>query len=166
MNVPAGPAVMVETGDLSYGNYPAEVNYDLFFEGYVDAYNRALEGHLDTALIRGFFTDRFLAAGPDEVNTGKNNFLFSLALRKAYAFYRKIGTRRMKVLHTVDTPIDEKHDMVKVFYRADYVRPRNNQPLSIDFCIVYFLVKTSLQPKIFAFVSDDEMQAYRDAGLV
>lgn len=139
--------------------------YKEFFQKYVEAYNRGLKGDLDTELVQSFFTDQFLAAGPDSVETGSNNITFSATLRKAYSFYQKIGTREMHVRNLMVTPIDRFHYMVKVYYRADYTPA--GQPLkSIDFDVTYFIQNGEGGPKIFGFVAGDEMQAYRDAGLV
>lgn len=137
---------------------------DNFFSRYVEAYNRALVGDLDTALIRSFFSKTFLAAGPTSVNTGKNGFLFSLVLKRAYAFYRKIGTKHLAVLRTDTTAIDPNHSMTKVFYRADY--EKNGKKTAIDFDVTYLLEHHGEDLKIFAFVAGDEMKAYKDAGLV
>ncbi len=139
--------------------------YKKFFQNYVEAYNRGLKGDLDTETIQSFFTERFLAAGPDSVETGTNNTTFSATLQKAYSFYQKIGTREMHLRNLVVTPIDRFHDMVKVYYRADY-SPEGKPIKSIDFDVTYFIQITDEGPKIFGFVVGDEMQAYRDAGLV
>ncbi|WP_142701772.1 nuclear transport factor 2 family protein [Bdellovibrio sp. ZAP7] len=139
--------------------------YKDFFQKYVKAYNRGLKGDLDTELIQSFFTEHFLAAGPDSVETGSNNITFSATLRKAYSFYQKIGTREMHVRNLMVTPIDRFHDMVKVYYRADYT-PQGKPIKSIDFDVTYFIQISDQGPKIFGFVVRDEMQAYRDAGLV
>lgn len=91
-------------------------------------------------------------------------WFFGLVLKRNFAFYRKIGTRRMSVRNLEVSPIDEKHDMVKVHYRADYLK--DGREIRIDFDVTYLLEKRGAQPQIFAFVSGDEMQAYKDAGLV
>lgn len=146
--------------------YLLHVDYNHFFADYLNAFNQALDGKLDTDLIRSFFTDKFLAAGPDEVKIGCNGFFFGFMLKRSYSFYRKIGTRRLHLLKTEAIVIDENHDMVRVGYRSDYVHPQNQQPISIDFSVVYLMQRSGLYPKIFAYVAGDEMQAYRDAGLI
>ncbi|WP_413576158.1 nuclear transport factor 2 family protein [Bdellovibrio sp. HCB290] len=138
--------------------------YKDFFLNYVQAYNQGLQGDLDTDLIRSFFTDHFLAAGPDNVETGSNNQFFSSTIQKAYSFYRKIGARELHIRNFVVTPIDRFHDMVKVYYRAEY-SPKGAPIKTIDFDVTYFMQQGHAGPKIFGFVAGDEMQAYRDAGL-
>lgn len=140
-------------------------SYNNFFAQYLDAYNKALSGHVHIPRLRSFFTDQFLAAGPDSVNTGKNDFFFSMGLRKTYAFYRKIGTQRLSIRNLEITEIDDFHDMVKVFYQADYLKD-NGSPVAIDFNVTYFLQRHGHEIKIFSFVAGDEMQAYKEAGLV
>lgn len=142
------------------------IDYNHFFTDYLNAFNQALDGDLDTDLIRGFFTDTFLASGADQVKTVKNNLWFGFLLRRSYSFYRKIGTRRLHLLGTNSTAIDSRHDMVRVTYRADYVHPFSRQPISLEFTVVYMIQRSMLYPRIFAFVAGDEMQAYRDAGLI
>lgn len=142
-----------------------KASYQNFFAQYTDAYNKALSGHLHIPRLRSFFTDQFLAAGPDSVNAGKNDFFFSLGLRKAYAFYRKIGTQRLGIRHLEITEIDDFHDMVKVFYQADYLKD-DGTPVALDFAVTYFLQRHGDDIKIFSFVAGDEMQAYKEAGLV
>jgi hypothetical protein len=145
-------------------NMPAR-QYKEFFHRYIEAYNQGLKGELDTHLIRSFFTEQFFAAGPDSVETGSNNQFFSETLKKAYSFYQKIGTREMHLRNLMVTPIDRFHDMVKVYYRADYT-PEGMPQKSMDFDVTYFIQNSENGPKIFGFVAGDEMQAYRDAGLV
>lgn len=139
--------------------------YKLFFQNYVNAYNQGLKGHLDSAVIRSFFTEHFLAAGPDSVETGSNNTFFAETVKKAYSFYQKIGTQELHMRNLVVTPIDRYHDMVKVYYRADY-SPLGTPTKSLDFDVTYFMQTNEGDPKIFGFVAGDEMEAYRDAGLV
>ena len=66
-----------------------------FFRGYVDAFNRSLEGAVDLDAIRGAFAPCFVAAGPMGVACGQNDDRFAEAPEGGYAFYREIGTRRM-----------------------------------------------------------------------
>lgn len=128
--------------------------YKEFFHRYIEAYNQVLKGELDTPLIRGFFTEQFFAAGPDSVEANKS-----------FSFYQNIGAREMHIRNLMVTPIDRFHDMVKVYYRADLTQAGKQQK-SIDFEVTYFIQNGESGPKIFGFVAGDEMEAYRDAGLV
>jgi hypothetical protein len=71
----------------------------------------------------------------------------------------------MTLLKVEATPIDAGHDMVRPYFRADY-RRKDGETLSIEFDVVYMLQQREGGPKIFAFVSGDEMGLYRQHGLV
>tara|TARA_B110001454_G_scaffold16145_1_gene14542 strand:+ start:36301 stop:36732 length:432 start_codon:yes stop_codon:yes gene_type:complete len=140
-------------------------DYHVFFATYVDSYNQALTGKLDTDLIRSFFADKFLSAGPETVSTGKNGFLFSMLLKKGYAFYKKMGARHLRIKKLAVTAIDYFHDMVKIQYNAEYVK-KSGEPFSMDFEVTYFVQHPDDVPKIFGFVAGDEMRMYKEAGLI
>jgi len=140
-------------------------DYHTFFDAYVDSYNQALTGKLDIDLIRSFFADTFLAAGPLTVSTKKNGFFFSILLKKGYTFYRKIGTKQLRVKKLAVTAIDYFHDMVKVQYNADYIK-KTGETVSMDFEITYFVRHPEDVPKIFGFVAGDEMEMYKEDGLI
>jgi hypothetical protein len=136
-----------------------------YFETYADLYNRALDGEDVIDEIMDCFTGEFIAAGPQGVEAAKNGHSFRKMLEKGYKFYREVGTRKMSVRKVEVTDIDSCHAMAKVFYHADYERP-DGKPVGIDFDVTYLMDLTGPSPKIFAFVAGDEMQAYKDAGLV
>jgi hypothetical protein len=140
-------------------------NIPAFFDSYADLYNRALAGEDVFEEIMDRFSDKFLAAGPDGVSTGKQGSAFHKVLEKGYRFYRQIGTQKMTAKRVEVTPIDAGHSMAKVFYRADYKKP-DGSPLAIDFDITYLLDTSAAKPKIFAFIAGDEMEAYRKHGLL
>lgn len=139
-------------------------DYDAFFAGYVDAYNRSLGDEVDVDGIRAHFADCFIGAGPSGTRCGENDESFAETLRQGYAFYRSIGTRRMSVRRLAVTEIDANHDQVRVFYRAEY--EKDGQPLTIDFDLVYLLQTVAGVTKIFAFIAGDETALYRQHGLV
>ena len=140
-------------------------DFDRFFVRYADAYNRSLEGEVQDMAIREHFAPVFIAAGPQGVNSGPNDDSFSATLKEAYAFYRKLGTRRMTVRQVKTLPLDATHYVCRVYWRADYVK-RDDTPVTIDFEVTYMLETTSGQPKIFAFVAGDELAMYREHGLL
>lgn len=140
-------------------------DFDRFFIAYADAYNRSLEGEVQDKAIRACFTDCFIAAGPQGSSCGRNDESFSKTLEEAYAFYRKIGTKRMSVRRVHATPIDPAHFLVRVFYAADYVK-KDGTALTIDFDVAYLTETHARKTRIFAFVAGDEMGLYRKHGLV
>ena len=140
-------------------------NIPAFFESYANLYNRALAGENVFGEIASRFSPRFVAAGPDGVSTGKHGAAFRRMLARGYAFYRLIGTRRMTAKRVESTRIDASHLMAKVFYCAEYRKP-DGSDLKLEFDVTYFLDVSTTKPKIFGFVSDDEMGLYRRHGLL
>jgi len=140
-------------------------DFDRFFVAYADAYNRSLAGEVQHEAIRRCFAECFIAAGPHGATCGHNDDSFSKTLDEAYAFYRKIGTKRMSVKRVHPTPIDAAHWLVRVFYSADYEK-KDGSPLTIDFDVAYLTQSTGKETTIFAFVAGDEMALYRKHGLV
>lgn len=139
-------------------------DFEDFFAGYVDAYNRSLGDSVDHEAIRSHFSPSFIAAGPEGVMTGENDESFSQALDKGYAFYKSIGTRQMNVTGVQITDIDESHYMAKVHYTAEY--EKDGEPLVIPFPVSYMIEDREGQLQIFGFVAGDEMALYRQYGLV
>ena len=90
---------------------------------------------------------------------------FRRMLSKGYAFYRSIGTKRMTAKRVETTKIDATHCMAKVFYCAEYRKPDGSE-VRLEFDVTYFLDVTTTRPKIFGFVSGDEMGLYRQHGLL
>ena len=139
-------------------------DYEAFFAGYVDAYNRSLGDTVDSEGIRAHFADCFVGSGPAGASCGKNDETFADALRQGYAFYTSIGTRRMTVRGLTVTEIEPSHALVRVYYHADY--EKDGKPLGVDFSVSYLLQTVAGKTTIFAYIAGDEMGLYRDLGLV
>jgi hypothetical protein len=139
-------------------------DFDHFFRAYADAYNRSLGERVDCDAIMASFADCFVAAGSGGVNCGKNDDSFRATLEQGYAFYKSIGTRCMAVRGVTVTPIDDRHHMAKVSYRADY--EKDGKEIKIDFDVTYLLQTRDGIPRIFAFIAGDEIGAYRKHGLI
>jgi hypothetical protein len=141
-------------------------DYNAFFRDYAAAYERSLGETVDSAAIRSFFAEEFLGAGVDEsVRAGRNDDSFEDALQQGYAFYKAIGTKRMRSRKVEVAAIDDGHDLVRVYYTADYEK-KDGTAVSIDFDVAYLLQRRKGGPKIFAFIAGDEMGLYRRLGLV
>ncbi len=138
---------------------------DAFFADYTDSYNQALGDDPDFERIRGYFTDQFLAAGPDGVQAARNDDVFLAQLKEGYRFYQAIRTRRMDLRRVEVTPIDDGHAMARVSYAAHYARPPGDSVI-IDFDVTYLLETFGHRPRIFAFIAGDEIGLYRRYGLV
>jgi hypothetical protein len=139
-------------------------DFDSYFESYSALYNRALTDISAYKDIMTRFSDCFIAAGPDGVKCGENDEAFRKQLEGGAAFHRQIGTKRMTKVRCDVAEIDATHHMVKVSYHADY--EKDGRKVGLDFDVTYMLDSGKGEPRIFAFVAGDEMEAYRKAGLV
>lgn len=142
-----------------------DTDFDLYFRDYGDLFNRALKGQLVLDEIRGKFADCFIAAVPAGVTCGHNDHKFGSVLDQGYDFYRRIGTKRMSVTKVDPTPIDDRHVLVRVGWRADYEKP-NGEAVQIDFEVTYLMRDAKPHPQIFAFVGGDETALYEQHGLL
>jgi hypothetical protein len=141
-------------------------DFRAFFEEYCAAFNRSLGERVDTDAIMSAFADCFVGASPQGVSCGHNGAHFREVLETGYKFYKDVGTERMNVRGVDVTEIAPDHHSVRVAWRADYKR-RDGSPVSIDFDVTYFLQTQRGQgPKIFAYVTGDEMAALEQHGLL
>jgi len=141
-------------------------DYDAFFRNYIDVFNRSMTGGVDADAIQASYAEYFVSAGAGGVVRGAaNDEKYAEVLRQGAGFYEAIGLQGMTLLKVEATPIDAGHDMVRPYFRADY-RKKDGETLSIEFDVVYVLQRREGGPKIFAFVSGDEMGLYRQHGLV
>jgi hypothetical protein len=142
-------------------------DFKTFFDDYAAAFDRSLGATVDKAAITGAFAPCFVGAGPKGVNCGKNDAEFGAGLETGYRFYKEIGTERMSIRGLDVTAIDDLHHMVTVHWRAEYKRRKDGQHVTIDFDGTYILqTLKDQQPKIFAYISGDEMDEYKKHGLV
>lgn len=140
---------------------------DDFFRVYAESFNRSLLGEVDEAGIRGAYASHFIGATPAGVLAGCNDATFSEQLRKSYAFYRDIGSRSMTVLQVDEHPIDNQHSLAKVRWRAEYERRSDGKAVTIEFDATYLVQMLKPKyPRVFAFVTGDEMALLREHGLV
>lgn len=141
-------------------------DYEGFFREYARVYERSLGDSVDVKAIRSFFAEAFLSASTTgQVAVGANDQQFEEALQKGYAFYKSIGTMSMKINRTESEVLCENHDRVQVFYVAGYKR-KNGGTASISFDVVYLIQRRIEGPKIFGFITGDEMAVFRRHGLV
>ena len=71
----------------------------------------------------------------------------------------------MKLLGVERTPIDENHEMARVFHSSEYERA-DGERVTIDFDVTYLLHLAAGRPQIFAYVAADEQGALREHGLL
>ena len=136
-----------------------------FFKDYAAAFNRSLGEIVDAAGITAAFAPSFIGASPAGVQAGSNDESFRAVLHQAYVFYRQIGTQEMQMLGADVTAIDERHHMVRVHWRW-IGRKKTGEPAEIAFDVTYLTQTLENGPKIFAFVSGDEMAVYREHGVL
>ncbi|MES2949022.1 MAG: hypothetical protein V4858_10820 [Pseudomonadota bacterium] len=127
---------------------------------------RSLGDSVDAKAIHVFFAEAFLAASTTgQVTVGANDQQFEETLRKGYAFYKAIGAVSMEIDHIESDVLYENHDRVRVFYVAGY-RKKDGQTVSLSFDVMYLVQRRLEGPKIFGFISGDEMAVFRQHGLV
>ncbi len=139
--------------------------YESFFAAYADFYTAAVEGKPVIADLRHCYGDYVVGASPGSIMGGENGEEYGKVMEQGFAFYRSIGMKRMVLRGVEPTEIMAGHDLVHVDFRAEMER-RDGSPLEVDFTVAYITQRRDSGPKIFAFMSDDEMALFRDLGLV
>jgi hypothetical protein len=71
----------------------------------------------------------------------------------------------MKVTRVQASALYPNHDAVQVFYKAGFQK-KDGSELTIEFDVLYIVQRREEGPRIVAFISGDEMAAYRQHGLV
>jgi hypothetical protein len=134
-----------------------------FFEAYAARTNAAIADpkRLDGKAMRAAFADYFVGASPKGVAGGKNGLLFRLMLPRGIKYYRKIGTLAMDLKDVRATDLDHHHAMAHVDWNARY---KGGQ--EIAFTNIYLLQVRDGAAKIFAWITGDEQQALKDAGVI
>ena len=144
----------------------AAPDYESFFRDYVDVFNRSITSEVDVEAIRASYAEYFVSATVGGVvQGGANDEKYAAVLQQGAEFYRALGLRQMVVVKVEATPIDDGHDLVRPFFRADYERS-DGKAVSIDFDVAYMIQRRDEGPRIFAFVAGDEMALYKKHGLV
>lgn len=138
-----------------------------FFAEYERRTNQALTDDpvVDVEATAGVFTDCFIESSPKGVMCGTNDAKFREQIPKGFEFYRSIGTKSMQIQSINITAIDEMHSMVKISWRAHYVK-KDSSELDLDFDVIYFVKSEGGKLKIFCHVTGDEEKAYKDNGIV
>jgi hypothetical protein len=138
-----------------------------FFAQYSARFNRGLgeTPAVDAEGTAAAFTDCFLAANPAGVWCGKNDEQFLAQIPQGFAFYRSIGTQSMTIDGLDITPLDDLHAMVRVHWNSRYIK-QDGSEVAIPFDVIYLLQILDGQPKIFAYITGDEMQVLKEHGLL
>lgn len=143
-----------------------EPDYESFFHDYVEVFNRSITEAVDVEAIRASYAEYFVSATVGGlVQGGANDGKYADVLKQGAEFYRALGLQRMVVVKVEAASIDDGHDLVRPFFRADYER-KDGKAVSIEFDVAYMIQRRDDGPKIFAFVAGDEMALYKKHGLV
>jgi hypothetical protein len=136
-----------------------------FFTDYATRFNAAFETpQIDVEGMAQAFASHFIESSPKGVMCRENGTEFRSAIPRGIEFYKSIGTRSMRILSLLVTPLDNFHAMVKVHWSAHYVR-KNGDEQTVDFEVIYFVQILDETPKIFAYITGDEEQLLREKGL-
>lgn len=139
---------------------------DNFFFQYTTRFNQALkEERLADKETASAFAKCFVEASPRGVTYGDNNAQFCKMIRQGYAFYRSLGMTDMEIISKEVTILDEYHSLVKVHWRASFVKVDGSLD-EIEFNVFYLLQKLTTSYKIFAYITGDEQKALKQKELI
>ncbi len=142
-----------------------ETSVRKLFERYERVFNAALHGDVDMDDVAALYAADFIAASPAGVMTGKNDEQLKQVMAQGYARYRAIGTKEMRIRGLRISPMDERHCVAHVAWRATYAR--NDKPdVTIDFDVHYLVQRLGAEPKVFGWVSGDEQAVLKEHGIV
>lgn len=138
-----------------------------FFAAYAERFNQALGDppEIDASASVHAFADYVVGASPAGITGGKNDQEFQNQIAQGIQWYRKIGTRSMKILSLTITSLDEYHSLVKVQWEARY-RKKDATETQIVFDVIYLVQVLSGKTKIFAYITGDEQKVLREHGLL
>jgi hypothetical protein len=136
-----------------------------FFNRYERRFNSALsEGKVDVNETVNSFASDFIEASPAGVVAGKNDHKFRESISQGWAFYKNIGIRAMGILSNQINVLDQFHAIVKINWNCSFTRKdATNGEIAFD---VFYLVQKRDDIRIFAYITGDEQQALKDAGLI
>jgi hypothetical protein len=134
------------------------------FERYERLFRRSLAGDPAIDEAASLYASAFIAASPAGVMTGTNDDRLRQFMAQGYAWYRSIGTKRMRIRDVRISPIDEHHCVAHVAWTAVY--ERGEQPdVAIDFDVHYLVQQLDGDPKIFGWVAGDEQALLKKHGI-
>jgi hypothetical protein len=135
-----------------------------FFDHYESNFNAALAGgNSDVNSTVNSFASEFIEASPLGVIAGTNNEKFRESIKTGWAFYKQVGIRAMNIFSKQVTLLDQFHAIVRVGWNSSFTREDGtNGELAFD---IFYLVQKKEGIRIFAYITGDEQQALKDAGL-
>jgi hypothetical protein len=140
-------------------------NLNDFFSRYALTVNNALFGGvIDTDVFHNSFASFVVGANPLGIAGGSNDDKFQKAITDGIDFYKRIGIISMNISSIEITTLDHIHSLVKVFWKAFYVK--DDLSGEIPFEVFYVVQNGSTAPKIFAYITGDEQAALRQHHLI
>ena len=142
-----------------------ETSVKELFERYEHVFRCALRGVIDMNEAALLYAPEFIAATPAGVVTGKNDEQLKQVMEEGYARYRAQGMKDVRVRGLRISPIDEEHCVGHVAWRAIYAR-KDQPDIAIDFEVHYFVRGLGSDPRVFGWVSGDELARLKQHGLM
>jgi hypothetical protein len=137
-----------------------------FFNRYEARFNDVLAGgEPDIDETVNSFAAWFIEANPAGVTVGKNDKKFKKTIGEGWSFYKSVGIRSMDIRSTQITILDALHALAKVHWNCSFER-ENKTKGDLSFDVFYLIQKKEEAIRIFAYITGDEQQALKDAGLV
>jgi len=134
------------------------------FDRYENFFNRSLIDGVDASELSRLYAEEFIGAGPSGVKAGRNDADFGRSMAQSYDYYRRIGTKHMRMTDIRLSRIDEHHSLAHVGWTASYARD-DGSLAAIDFDIHYFVQVLNGQAKVFGWVSGDEQALLKQHGI-
>jgi hypothetical protein len=134
------------------------------FDRYERLTNAALSGEPDMAAIVELYDEAFVGSSPAGVMAGRKNDAFEQALAAGFARNRAIGARTMNIRAVRIEPIDERHALAHVDWRAAYDKDGTGK--TIDFSNCYLARLGNGEARVFGWITGDEDAALREHGII
>lgn len=138
---------------------------DRLFARYQRFFMASLAGRIDPAEIDALYAPEFIAASPAGIRAGRRDGDFAAQMAAMQDHYRAIGTRGMDLRGVRVTPIDDRHGVAQVGWRATYARDDLPETV-IDFEVHYLIQMQGNAAKVFGWISGDEDALLRDRGIL
>ncbi len=116
--------------------------------------------------LAAMYAEYCVGSSPAGVFGAKLDDGFGQMVRDGLSNYRRMGGTAFVVEAVAVEPVNDAHDLARVGWRFDYVRPSDGATGTIRFENIYFVTRVGPEPKIFAWVTPDEQAALREHGLI
>jgi hypothetical protein len=136
-----------------------------FFNQYASAMNSALfDEKYDIAAITNSFANYIVGANPMGVRGGVCDDEFAKAIKAGIEFYKNIGIISMNILGKQITVLDDLHAVATIHWTSIYDNGKVSGEIPFD--VVYLVELSTGTIRIFAYITGDEMHAFRVHNLI